>query len=272
MAKHYTEEFIIENLDGFGNKAEISLEDCLKSQKTIWQPVLQATIYSQINGKRHILTGTRKESTNPTHPNVVSTPTSLIPREYALALYQNYASLRENIQSIYFKELNVDDLQVLSTFPSSQKKLNIPNTSNSLSFIVANLLARKLGLSSDLEYATTSNYLAQCYLSMIAAGFCYAADTEPDRKGDTTPLFEPLLMFGVVVELESWEAIPEETDAYDNLSWSLIEDYQNGVTTKKIEFFNKKFRDPIYHSDDNRIKVCVRGLCLQTAKIIISNN
>lgn len=271
MAKHYTEEYISSYLEGFGEQAPISLKSCLKSKDTLWQPVLQTTIYSNRNGKKHILTGTRKESTNPTHPNVVSTPTSLIPKEVALALYQNFFSLSDIDNKIYFNELNVDDLQLLYKFPKDQRKWNIPDTSNLLPFVVANILARKLGLGSELEFATTKKYIASCHLSMIAAGFCYAADSKPDDDNFKTPLFEPLLMFGVTVELTQGIKIPDNTDSYDNLSWSTINDYQDGVRTKELKYFNKKFLDSSFQNKSNKVKVCVRGLCLQTANIIIDS-
>lgn len=272
MAKYFTEKFLSNNLDGFGKNGSISLLDCLNSKSTLWQPVLQTTIFTTINDKKYILNGTRKASANPTHPNVVSTPTSLVPREFAAALYKSLSEFDTIKNPISLDKIQADSLQTLARFPESGLSSKLPQTDNMLSFIVANLLARKLGVSHSLEEASSINAIGECRLSMIGAGFSYAADSAPNADGVSEPLFEPLLMFGSVVELNSPKWIPEETESYSNLSWALLDDYQKGVKTKRIEHFNSKFKDPSFEVSADEITVCVRGLCLQTASMVIENS
>lgn len=264
MAKHYSEKYISENLDGFGKNGSVRLEDCLNSSDTIWQPVVQATIYSVIDNERHVLTGIRKPLANMVHPNVVSTPTSLFPKEYAAALYKSLFQYDELKRSIHLETIQVDKLQILSRF-TENPHINIPTTDNMLSYSVANILARKLGISQSLEYATLNNPIGKCWLSTISAGFCYAADSILNGE----PLFEPLLMFGVVVELKSHDLIPSHSESYDNISWSLLGDYKKGVETKRLEYFNKRKKECEFDLITNEVTVCVRGLCLQTAIITI---
>lgn len=268
MAKYYTIETIENELEGFGKNGTISLSECLNNSKTLWQPVLQTTIFTYIDGQKHILNGTRKASANSTHPNVVSTPTSLLPRCFAAAIYEELADSNEVNQLIDISEVQADNLLTLARFSDDAQTSKLPKTDNMLSFVVANLLSRKLGFSEILELVNSDNSIGECRLSMIGAGFSYAADCPVENE----PLFEPLLMFGSVIELTSADLIPEETESYSNLSWALLEDYQKGVKTKRIEHFNVKFTDPSFALSADEITVCVRGLCLQTASMVINNS
>ncbi|MEU7480715.1 hypothetical protein AB0A63_32405 [Lentzea sp. NPDC042327] len=246
-----------------------TLRECLEPG-SLWQPVLQLTIVTDIDGEPHVLNGTRRASANRTHPNVVSTPTSMLPVPLASAILDDSKGSLEEELPLLLDEVRSDDLRVVARYAENDVR-PVPRTAEALPYAVADLLARKLGCGTALEHATAEEPLATCSLSMVGGGFSYAADGDLDEDGLAEPLFEPLLMFGVVVRWQDPAVFPERTESYDGIVWTRLPDYQEGVRTKRIEAFNPKFAEPDYIADADEISVCVRGLCLQTANIIIES-
>jgi hypothetical protein len=220
---------------------------------------------------RRVLTGTRRADTNPTHPNVISTPTSMLPLGFARCYFESIADSAVETAPIHFTELRADDLRTMARFSESAPRTPVPDPSSELSYLVGDLLARKLGGGPAMESASREKPLGSCRFSMIGAGFSYVADRPTADPESPEPLYEPLLMFGAVLELDDPALIPEHTDSYKDLCWTAPADYAEGVRTKRIESFNPKFLHLAEEADSDSVTVCARGLCLQTTNKVIAD-
>lgn len=135
----------------------------------------------------------------------------------------------------------------------------LPDNTDVLAAPVGHLLAQKLELGSLLE--ASQKAIGRASLARCVAGFSYLEDTP---LGD--PLYEPLIMFGAVVGLstEAAQRIPEETVSYANLGWVPIDQYREGVVSKRV-------LDVLPSANPNdELEVCVRGLCNTTSINILS--
>ncbi|WP_234430759.1 hypothetical protein [Streptomyces sp. NRRL F-4489] len=219
-----------------------------------------------------MLTGTRRADSNPTHPNVISTPTSMLPLEFARCYAESVQEAAADLIPVHLTELRADDLRTVARFPEDrQRRAVVPDPSSALPYLVGDLLARKLGCEAAMEAATREKPLGECRFSMIGAGFSYVADRPTDDPEAPEPLFEPLLMFGGILELKDPAVIPEHTSSYKDLCWTAPADYAEGVRTKRIESFNPKFLDLADSADSDRVTVCARGLCLQTTHKVLAD-
>lgn len=271
MAKFYAESELDGTLTGFRSRGPATLQECLQPG-TLWQPVFQLTVMANTGEGRSVLTGTRRAESNPTHPNVISTPTSMLPLEFARCCFESMAGSAVDLASIHLTELRADDLRTVARFPEDgQPRSVVPDPSCALPYLVGDLLARKLGCEGAMEAASREKPLGRCRLSMIGAGFSYVADRPTEDPETPEPLFEPLLMFGAILELEDPTVIPEHTSSYKDLCWTAPEDYAEGVRTKRIESFNPKFLDVADTSDSDSVTVCARGLCLQTTNKVLAD-
>lgn len=263
MAKFYAESELDGVLAGFRSSGPATLKECLEPG-TLWQPVLQVTVLANTGSGPSVLTGTRRADTNPTHPNVISTPTSMLPLEFARCYFEDIAESAVETAPIHFAELRADDLRTMARFPGTARRTPVPDPSSALSYLVGDLLARKLGGGGAMESASREKPLGTCRFSMVGAGFSYVADRPTTDSESPEPLYEPLLMFGAILELEDHAVIPESTDSYKDLCWTAPDDFAEGVRTKRIESFNPKFLDMADSTDSDTVTVCARGLCLQT--------
>jgi hypothetical protein len=268
VAKVYDAEFLRAHLPGVSGR-ETTLRECLELG-SLWQPVLQLTIVADIDGEPCVLNGTRRASANRTHPNVVSTPTSMLPVPLAAAILDDSKGVLKEEAPLLLDDVRSDNLRVIARYVEDDRR-PVPCTVEALPYAVADLLARKLGCGTALEHATAEEPVATCSLSMVGGGFSYAADGELDEDGVADPLFEPLIMFGVVVRWQAPSVFPQPTESYDGITWTRLADYQEGVRTKRIEAFNPKFAEADYIADADEITVCVRGLCLQMANSVIES-
>ncbi|GAB7028776.1 hypothetical protein AB0G35_28205 [Streptomyces sp. NPDC021749] len=269
MAKFYGAAELDGVLAGFRSRGPATLRECLEPG-TLWQPVLQVTVMANTDDGPRVLTGTRRADTNPTHPNVISTPTSMLPLSFARCYAESIADSAVETAPIHFTELRADDLRTMARFPETAVRNPVPDPSSELSYVVGDLLARKLGGGSAMESASRVKPLGTCRFSMIGAGFSYVADRPTTDPESPEPLYEPLLMFGAVLELTDHTVIPEHTDSYKDLCWTAPADYAEGVRTKRIESFNPKFLNIADEADSDSVTVCARGLCLQTTNKVIA--
>ena len=269
MAKFYAASELDGTLTGFRSRGPATLSECLASG-TLWQPVFQCTIMANTGDGMSVLTGTRRADSNPTHPNVISTPTSMLPLEFARCYADGMASSAAELAPVHLTELRADDLRTVARFPEDGQRNVVPDPSSALSFLVGDLLARKLGCEAAMEAASREKPLGTCRFSMIGAGFSYVADRPTADPESPEPLFEPLLMFGAVLELDDPALIPENTSSYKDLCWTSPADYAEGVRTKRIESFNPKFLDLADETDSDTVTVCARGLCLQTTHKVLA--
>ncbi|GAA3487878.1 hypothetical protein [Streptomyces cremeus] len=270
MAKFYAESELDGILTGFRSRGPASLQECLELG-TLWQPVFQVTIMANTENGFSVLTGTRRADSNPTHPNVISTPTSMLPLEFARCYFERVAESATDLAPIYFRGIRADDLRTVARFSETQQRTAVPDPSSALSFLVGDLLARKLGCEGAMEAASREKPLGSCHLSMVGAGFSYVADRPTADPEAPEPLYEPLLMFGAILELKDPGIIPEHTSSYKDLCWTSPEDFAEGVRTKRIESFNPKFLDLADQADSDTVTVCARGLCLQTTNKVLAD-
>ncbi|MFG2891333.1 hypothetical protein [Streptomyces sp. NPDC048248] len=61
-----------------------------------------------------VLTGTRRADINPTHPNVISTPTSMLPLEFARCHADGMVSSAAELAPVHLTELRADDLRTVA--------------------------------------------------------------------------------------------------------------------------------------------------------------
>ncbi|PJI99921.1 hypothetical protein BX264_0192 [Streptomyces sp. 2333.5] len=270
MAKFYAESELDGKLTGFRSRGPATLTECL-APGTLWQPVFQMTIMANTKNGRSVLTGTRRADSNPTHPNVISTPTSMLPLEFARCYFDSIAASATDLVPVHLTELRADDLRTVVRLPESAARGVVPDPSSALSFLAGDLLARKLGCEGAMEAASREKPLGTCRFSMVGAGFSYVADRPTEDPENPEPLYEPLLMFGAILELHDPTVIPEQTASYKDLCWTSPEDYAEGVRTKRIESFNPKFLDRADEADSDSVTVCARGLCLQTTHKVLTD-
>ncbi|MFE2373657.1 hypothetical protein [Streptomyces sp. NPDC059398] len=270
MAKFYAESELDGVLSGFRSRGSATLKECLEPG-TLWQPVFQVTIMANAENGPSVLTGTRRAESNPTHPNVISTPTSMLPLEFARCYAESVTASATELVPVHLTQLRADDLRTVARFPEGERGAAVPDPSSALPFLVGDLLARKLGCESAMEAASREKPLGECRISMIGAGFSYVADRPTEDPETFEPLYEPLLMFGAVLELKDPAVIPEHTSSYKDLCWTAPEDFAEGVRTKRIESFNPKFLDGADAADSDSVTVCARGLCLQTTNKVLAD-
>ncbi|WP_405944436.1 hypothetical protein OHA44_22515 [Streptomyces sp. NBC_00144] len=270
MAKFYAESELDGALAGFRSCGPATLKECLEPG-TLWQPVFQVTIMANSENGPSVLTGTRRAESNPTHPNVISTPTSMLPLEFARCYVESMTASATELKPVHLTDLRADDLRIVARFRESGQRTVVPDPSAALPYLVGDLLARKLGCESAMEAASREKPLGECRISMIGAGFSYVADRPTEDPETVEPLYEPLLMFGAILELKDPAVIPEHTSSYKDLCWTAPEDFAEGVRTKRIESFNPKFLDEADRADSDSVTVCARGLCLQTTDKVLAD-
>lgn len=112
-------------LAGFRSRGPATLWQCLEPG-TLWQPVLQVTVMANTDGGPRVLTGTRRADTNPTHPNVISTPTSMPPLSFARCYVASVADSAVETAPIQFTELRTDDLRTMARFPETAARTRYP--------------------------------------------------------------------------------------------------------------------------------------------------
>lgn len=254
----YTEadirSFSDEQLPGFSSEADISRLFADIDAPGLWQSVLSATIVTVLNDGPHVLTGKRTSTANTTHVNVASTPTRRIPTQEAGLLL---------VERTPFSLGGVIDpsrpFVSHSVYPSVAR---LPNNNDPLASKVCALLASKLELGPALELAQYQE-VGRASLARYVVGFSYLEDSPEDG-----PLYEPLVMLGVIVGLD-WKfakQIPSKTPAYDNLGWVPVGRYVHGVATKSLlEVIPNA-------SPEDEIEVCVRGLCNATSSTILAES
>ncbi|MFF4287574.1 hypothetical protein ACFY0R_20030 [Streptomyces sp. NPDC001633] len=269
MAKFYGAAELDGVLAGFRSRGPATLWRCLEPG-TLWQPVLQATVMANTDGGPRVLTGTRRADTNPTHPNVISTPTSMLPLSFARCYVDSVADSAVETTPIHFTELRADDLRTMARFPETAVRTRYPTRPPES--------PTWWGTCSPASSAGAAPWnrlpgeaLGTCRFSMIGAGFSYVADRPTTDPESPEPLYEPLLMFGAVLELTDHTVIPEHTDSYKDLCWTAPADYAEGVRTKRIESFHPKFLNIADEADSDSVTVCARGLCLQTTNKVIAD-
>ena len=253
MAELYTAQEIEQaNLPGFGEPA--SLDESL-AHDTDWQTVLSLTIVTETEDGLQVLDGIRKADSNPTHPNVVSTPTGRLPRSIASAIFDAKADARPHLENWSISTLDPQKPSIAERLSANIEV--VPNREQPLAYVVGALMAGKLGCAQSLELASSDRPLAHASLATILGGFSYAADRELP-SGESVPVYEPLLMLGTVVSEESQDVI-QTSESYRSLSWVPLDAYLDGVRERKA---NELIPDI---SVEDEVSVCVRGLCLSTS-------
>lgn len=259
----YTEEELYglaENgkLPGFISPAEFGPE---LFQGTAWQPVHNMAVIKLDEREPlsptvglSILTAIRNRDANPTHPDVVSTPTRRMVNEQAAALLtEKDASLQPaGRQAFQLSEVNPARPQLIAPFSPNLEPLQRAGV---LPTLAGTLLQEKLGLGAlEPEERLLWNRLGMVSLSKVLAGFSYVSDTEAG-----VPQYEPIIMFGSVL---SSGLIPlpivSDTNDYRNVSWTPAGEFPKNVQNRNVASL-------VLASEWDEVYVCVRGMCLATS-------
>lgn len=262
MAELYTEQEIQNQyLPGFG---ELSTLDRTLAPETAWQTVLSLTVVAKTEGgELEVMDGIRRAESNPTHPDVVSTPTGRLPRSIASAILASKADTRPADQPKWL----IESLDPKTPVVVEQLRANIeavPERESPLPYAVGALMAGKLGCAGALELASSKRPIAHASLATILGGFSYASDREL-ASGETVPVYEPLIMLGSVITVEDKHIIPNETESYRSISWVPLDEYLTGVREREA---GRLITDI---SVEDEVSVCVRGLCLATSAANVEN-
>lgn len=257
LRQQYTAEQIHglgKELPGFTEPADaFDILEAMSVQVTRWQTVLSATLVTRLDDKLHVLTGNRVAEGNRTHVNVASTPTMRIPQQEAGFL------LAENVP--FSLSGKIDPSRPFVSESLSASVADVPDNTDVLASKVGHLLALKLGLGSVLE--SSVGPIGRTSLARCIIGFSYVNDNESGEA-----LYEPLIMLGAIVGLESEATrhIPTRTSSYSHLGWTPVDSYARGVATKTL-------REVIPAAKpEDELELCIRGLCNATSSTIVGNS
>lgn len=230
-------------------------------ENTAWQPVHNMSIIRLDEGRPYapdarlsILTAIRRRETNPTHPDVVSTPTRRMTAATAKELTTERGQfLRPSaLQEFELTEINPQRPQ---TAASLEPNLTALPRSEVLPTLAHELLEAKLGLG-DLPHDQQKRWsgIARISLARVVAGFSYVEDSEAGE-----PLYEPIVMFGSVLSTGlSPLSLPHQTAHYRNMTWTSVGDFANNVENRDVAKL-------VIASEWDEVYACVRGLCLATS-------
>lgn len=228
---------------------------------TAWQPVYNASIIQLDRGKPYkpdahlsICTAIRRRETNPTHPDVVSTPTRRMTTVHAQELIAERMQFL-GLSSPHEFELTEVDPQRPQIAASLEPNVTALYHSERLPVLLRELLETKLGLGKltrDEQILWTG--IGKASLAKVIAGFSYVADSE---TGD--PLYEPIVMFGSVLSSGAFPlTLLRETDDYRNMTWTPVGEFANNVENRNVAGL-------VIASEWDEVYACVRGLCLATS-------
>jgi hypothetical protein len=230
-------------------------------EDTAWQPVHNVSIIQLDQGKPYepsahlsIRTAIRRQETNPTHPDVVSTPTRRMTTVRAQELIaERMPFVRPSSQHEF--ELTEVNPQRPQTVASFEPNLTALYHSEILPAVVRELLEAKMGLG-DLtgDEQILWNGIGRASLAKVVTGFSYVADSE---TGD--PLYEPIVMFGSVLSSGVFPLpLPQETADYRNMTWTPVGEFASNVENRNVAGL-------VIASEWDEVYACVRGLCLATS-------
>jgi hypothetical protein len=289
-APRYTEAELHElNLPGFMEPACLDVDNPYGSlfKDTQWQPVLNLAVVTEVvtpddRLDLRVLTAIRRAEANPTHPDVVSTPTQrIVDRDdlkHMLVHASPYLDLRppslpgepplEHLpRPFHLREVNPSQPAVVAEFGPKPHDLITHNTMP-LEALSRKLLVDKLGQAAICAPEFTARLaekgiypsLGKVSLSRLVAGFSYVSDRE--RTGE--PEFEPIVMLGAVMHCTYPLLIPAETNDYRNISWTSLDAFASNVRERNSSNLIWGL------SNADQIRVCVRGLCLSTSVVTTS--
>lgn len=230
-------------------------------EETAWQPVSNVSIVRIHEGRPYapdttlsILTAIRRRETNPTHPDVVSTPTQRMGAGTAKTLIAERAKFLRSSPTSEFEltEINPQRPAVIASFEPNVTALY---HNENLSALVHRLLDTKLDFG-DLSYGERRVWegIGKVSLSRVVAGFSGVNDPE---TGD--PLYEPIVMFGSVLSTGALHLpLFAETDEYRNITFTNVGRFAHNVTSRSVT-------ELVVASEWDEVYACVRGLCLATS-------
>lgn len=250
------------NLPGYRSAATVN--DIIGGGDTDWQPVLSLSVFSEspTTAELEVLTAIRRNET-PTHPHVVSTPTSRFPKAFEVPLFDAKSKNLAITAQARLDNVTVRPNVSVACFRPNIEEL--PNRGAVLPFVTHELLARKLGMADGLQRTAAGKPVGTVSLSQVSIGFSYVSDIL-DENGIEHPLFEPLVLYVVAMRLIDRRLIPDQSVAYRNLSWVPNDEFITGHLRKDSRLLIPDI------NDKDEATVCVRGLCLVSTSSVISRN
>lgn len=248
------------NLPGY--RSEAALTDIAGRGDTDWQPVLSLSIFA-FNPRTsavEVLTGIRRDDA-PTHPHVISTPTGRFPKAFEAPILDTKRGSLTLAPRASVGRVSAWSRVGIAFFGPNLEEL--PHRGAPLPFVAHELLARKLGMARGLQRAVAGRPVGTVSLREMSIGFSYVGDLR-DPEGNEHPLWEPLLMYAVVMRLDDRGLIPAESAAYRKLAWVPSEEFLAGHERKDPRLLIPGI------GESDEASVCVRGLCLLSTRSVIT--
>tara|TARA_Y100000310_G_scaffold345863_1_gene471777 strand:- start:40783 stop:41490 length:708 start_codon:yes stop_codon:yes gene_type:complete len=232
---------------------------------TEFPAVLSLTILSP--DRSRILVGVRRAENNPTHPDIISTPTQRIPSSILEDIITGCTTSKEVTVNLNFPE-RIDQVLVFGD-PYTIKRQNFESINNpygqSLLFVVDTLLARKLGQAS---YLAMDNLLYLATPKVLVQGAALYdrrnLGENPERYGkqkDHQLNSEDLQMLNVEVVLDRTDTMPSETASYSPLVW---------ISRKQFQVMNEERHTFGLPNELNGSSYCAHGMCLLSSYAAIT--
>ena len=202
-------------------------------------PVLSISIFDQVISDKDLISEdakiqvvVRDPITNQTHPNVISIPTHRLPAALFRAILES-AEPDEDVGS--------------TTFYKGGETENVSGSSHHpVVYAVETILARKLGLASELE---TGALRFRAALRAVTVG----KSVYPDSESNTRAEHIAMANIRVIITLGA-ELFPLKSASYSHMFWVSVNRF--------LETVRKK--NPLV-LDLDPFEYCIHGLCISTA-------
>lgn len=220
-----------------------------------WQPVFNASIISMQKQPgahaeaAHILTTIRTKANN-THPDVVSTPTRRIYDKERVKRLVKEGSLQSWNASGQLKSASsgeIDTKETLVVAEGKPRPVRMDDTS-AVAQMARTLITDKLGGERFNYY---EHFPGIASLGPITIGFAYVGD-----NANKEPLFEPLMMFGGIINVKDPTIFPAQTIDYRGVGWAPLKDFGRGVSERNVHMLAPSA------TQEDQVFVCAHGQCL----------
>ena len=223
-----------------------------------YAPVLSLTI-RDANDLSRILIGVRDPETNPTHPNVISTPTSRIPYGFGDHLLHGITFVDVPQSHSHFPE-RVHRTRIAIDAPQHSAFGNEHDNADLLLYSVSHLLRNKLGVQSDFRYTARLGSV----IDGIATYDVPRARAVQRVADGQTVYDESIRMIGIEAIVDNLE-FPASNGCYSALRWVSVRDFAEVMQTRSALPVSAAF-------GADSIGYCAHGLCLLSADAILKKS
>lgn len=226
-------------------------------------PVISLTVQ---NKDDDVLVGVRDPKTNPTHPNVVSTPTMRLPKWLMDSIIRRYDKIPIERPGENFPEQIDEAYKILSKYSLFTREEDTccdpyVGDVDPLVYAVEGLLARKLGLADKLILGKAAFIAKPTTLLKGKVLYEYSdkVNVGQEVEIDGEKFFEEYIdMCGLEVRFFNPDIIPESTHSYSELHWMTKEQFRDLT----------ELRSPFLLPDvfgNKGVDYCTHGMCILSA-------